>query len=399
MFRLDPKKAIWPVGIGTALSIFGDATLYTVLPTHTREVGITLASVGLLLGINRAIRIFLNGPAGLLYDRLPRRVLFITGLLLGALSTAMYALSHSLWLLLLGRLFWGLSWSLIWIGGTTIVLDVASENDRGHLMGLYQTWFFLGQTLGALAGGFLTDLFGYTYTMWTGTLLGFLGTVTAILFLPETGKLRREVTLIRQETKLFRPKNGIWTAASIYGVNRLITAGVLAATLALVVEQQAGAYPMTIGVASLTGILMAMRTVIAMLASISTGKASDLTGSRWKLTNWILLAGAVGMLALVWNNPVALFITIILGSVAAGGLQTISSTLSGELVDPDRQGAAIGLIHTSGDFGSAIGPPLAYALLPIIGLPGVYILCAGIFILQMIPVTRYQFAERKSLLA
>ncbi len=42
----------------------GDATLYIVLPTHTAEAGIPLASVGILLGVNRAVRLLTNGPAG-----------------------------------------------------------------------------------------------------------------------------------------------------------------------------------------------------------------------------------------------------------------------------------------------------------------------------------------------
>ena len=79
-------KLLFPLGLGTALSLMGDATLYTVLPTHTAEAGIALGGVGILLGINRAVRLFLNGPAGLAYDRMPRRWLFIPALFIGALS-------------------------------------------------------------------------------------------------------------------------------------------------------------------------------------------------------------------------------------------------------------------------------------------------------------------------
>ncbi len=397
MLHIDPKKAIWPLGIGTAFSLLGDATLYTVLPTHTSEVGIALASVGIILGINRAIRIFLNGPAGLLYDRLPRRPLFILGLFIGALSTALYAVSNGLWLLLLGRLLWGLSWSLIWVGGTTIVLDIASDQDRGHLMGLYQTWFFLGQTLGALAGGLLTDYVGYTGTMWIGTLLGLTGTAVAFLFLPETRSIHRDIPAPTQEIKFMQPRGGLWTAASIYGVNRFITAGVLAATLALLVQEQMKLYAVALGVASLTGILIALRTILSMLASVLTGKASDWASSRWKLANIVLFMGASGMFLLIWDSPLILILAISLGSIAAGGLQTISSTLPGDLVHPSQQGSAIGLLHTSGDFGSALGPPVAYALLPWLGLPSIYLLCAGLFLLQMLPVTKYQLAERRNI--
>jgi hypothetical protein len=63
------------LGIGTAISLLGDATLYTVLPhpNISSLLGITLSMVGLLLGANRAIRLVLNGPVGILYDHMPRR--------------------------------------------------------------------------------------------------------------------------------------------------------------------------------------------------------------------------------------------------------------------------------------------------------------------------------------
>jgi len=123
--QIQAGRVLFPLGLGTALSLMGDSTLYTILPTHTTEAGIALASVGLILGINRAVRLLLNGPIGLAYDRWPRRRLFVPALFLGALSTAVYAATHGFWPLLAGRLLWGLAWSGIWVGGTAIILDLS----------------------------------------------------------------------------------------------------------------------------------------------------------------------------------------------------------------------------------------------------------------------------------
>ena len=97
---------------------------------------------------------------------------------------------------------------------------------------------------------------------------------------------------------------------------------------------------------------------------------------------------------LSWNSPAALVTGIVLASIAGGGLQTISSTLPGDLIEPGQQGTAIGLIHTSGDLGSAIGPPIAYAMLPWTGLQGIYLLCGGLFLTQIAPVILHLFAEK-----
>lgn len=107
MTKIPPAKVLFPLGLGTALSLMGDATLYTVLPTHTAEAGIALGGVGIILGVNRVVRVFLNGPAGLAYDHWPRRRLFVPALFIGALSTAVYATTRGFWPLLVGRLLWG----------------------------------------------------------------------------------------------------------------------------------------------------------------------------------------------------------------------------------------------------------------------------------------------------
>ncbi|MHB8819796.1 MAG: hypothetical protein ACYC7M_12140, partial [Bellilinea sp.] len=60
-----------PIGIGLAFSLLGDTTLYTVLPDPdiAAQAGLTLAVVGVILGMNRLIRLLTNGAFGLLFDR------------------------------------------------------------------------------------------------------------------------------------------------------------------------------------------------------------------------------------------------------------------------------------------------------------------------------------------
>ncbi len=91
------------VSIATGLSLLGDSALYTLLPTRSEEAGVTLASIGILLSVNRIIRVFLNGPIGVLADRWSRRAIFIPAVFLGAATTGNYALSQDFWGLFIGR--------------------------------------------------------------------------------------------------------------------------------------------------------------------------------------------------------------------------------------------------------------------------------------------------------
>ena len=120
------------------------------------------------------------------YDRYERRHLFVPALFLGAVSTALYAVTLGFWPLLIARLVWGLAWVGIWIGGNTIILDISDEHNRGRWVGIYQVFFFLGASGGSILGGFLTDWLGYHQAMGIGATLTLLGAIIALLLLPET---------------------------------------------------------------------------------------------------------------------------------------------------------------------------------------------------------------------
>jgi MFS family permease len=378
---IHPRRVLFPLGLGTALSLMGDATLYTVLPTHTAEAGIALSSVGIILGVNRAVRLFLNGPAGLAYDRWPRRRLFVPALFIGSLSTAIYAVTRGFWPLLVGRLLWGLAWSGIWVGGATVILDVTTAQDRGRWTGLYQTWFFLGAALGAFAGGLLTDWLGYGATMWLGAAVTALGGLVALILLPETRGIRPDLgSPSVEETRLRLGANwGLWVAASLQAINRFVTAGVLAATMGLLVQDRLPSASPALGVATLTGALMAGRTLLSTVAAPLAGAVSDWLGSRWRVAGWGLAIGIISMALVAWGAPTAILTGLSLGAVTGGSVQALVTALTGDLVSQAQRGRAIGLLHTAGDLGSAVGPPAAYVLMPWIGLRGVYLLCAGLF--------------------
>ena len=60
----------------------------------------------------------------------------------------------------------------------------------------------------------------------------------------------------------------------------------------------------------------------------------------------------------------------------------------GDLAEPARRSQALGWMHTFGDLTSAIAPPLAYALIPWLGLPGLYLACGALLVLLALWVLR-----------
>jgi MFS family permease len=380
-------SAIFSLGIGTALSLMGDATLYAVLPTHPGDAGIALASVGVILSVNRIIRLVTNGPAGWLYDRVrDRRVIFLASLALGVMSTLLYALSPDFASFFFARLLWGAAWSGIWVGGNAIVLEMAPEGERGRWVGIYQVWFFFGSSLGSLFGGVLTDAFGYRPTLWIGAIISALGAIIAAIGLlnhfhlrdkkpasqPYTPKPRWSIV---PDLRALSPR--LWAVIAAHGVNRLVVAGVVTSTLGLLIQNLRGD---AFGVASLTGGLLAARTLISLASAGIFGEWSDRIGSRWGLLALSLAMGAVGIFVFAIPDWFAFLLGAFVGALASGSIQSLATALIGDLSAATERGRHLGIFNTAGDLGSAIGPLAAFALLPITGLDAVFVVCAALMV-------------------
>lgn len=380
--------AIAPLGVGTALSDIGDAMLYTVLPTHPGDAGIALAEVGIMLSINRLIRLVTNGPAGWLYDRArDRRVVFIAALALGAVSTAAYAFADGFESLLVARLLWGLAWSGIWVGGNAIVLGIAPRGERGQWVGMYQLWFFFGPVLGSLLGGIFTDAFGYRPALVFCAIISAFGVVLAAIGLAKQHHMKEPPPAQRpiEPRPRFTMTPGLralsprmWAAITAHGANRLIFSGVVSSALGLLIEQLRGNI---VGVATITGALLAARTLLSLVSAPIAGAWSDRLGSRWGLLTLSSLIGAVGMFTLAIPNIFVAFFGVLFGAVASGSIQSLTAALVGDLSLEEHQGRNLGVFHTAGDLGSAIGPLAAFALLPVTGLYSAFLGCAVLLLI------------------
>ena len=174
------------LGLAVCLSLLGDLAMYAVLVTQLDLVGLSLAGAGLMLSVNRLIRIPGNPIVGLLLDRLGRRPLFLAGMALAVLATSSYGLVRGFWPFLLARLAWGVAWMLINVGGRTMILDASTPADRGRLLGLYHAWMWAGFAAGPLLGGLLTDLLGFRPAMFALAGLTAVGAAVAFVAVTET---------------------------------------------------------------------------------------------------------------------------------------------------------------------------------------------------------------------
>lgn len=380
---ITPTRLLLPLGIGLILCLFGDATLYTVLPKADilLEAGITLGMVGIVLGANRMIRLLSNGPAGWLYDRLPRRGLMVGSLALGAISTACYALSNGSVLLLAGRILWGIAWSGLWIGTTAMTLDISREDNRGYINGQLQMWYFLAVAIASLSSGVFTDLLGYRGGLWLSTGLGLLAALVWLVFLPETRPGGIKTSGINPgDKKVPLPWKLAAKLTIPYFIMRVVFEGVLAATTILWLGQFIdGSYrvgTLSIPLATLTGIFIAIRVAVSILSAPWIGKLSDHLRRRWAVLAGVIALGVVGLWGMSLPNFGLSVASGLLSAVTAGAIPLLIPAVVGDRVPEEQHGRTLGFIFSWGDLGSGLGPWLGLALIPLVGIGLTYRLCA-----------------------
>ncbi len=371
--RKSTKFILNLLGFGTAISLLGDATLYTVLPHPDiySQLGITLSNVGVLLGANRATRLILNGPVGVLYDRLPRRGLLIAALSIGAISSIFYAIGRGFWVLLFGRIFWGLAWSLLWVGGNSVVLDISTKRNRGRYSGIYQRWFYVGIASSAFFGAVLTDLFGFSGGQWISVGIITAAALSWVFFMPETkgfdaaNKIAPKKKDKLETSKL--PIREMAIASITILVSRFLTWGVLAATaivwLSGMFGKGAQISNIFIPIATLTGLYTAIRSLTSIGSTPLVGTASDKLGRRWPIIGLAMVLGSVGLWLMSGEMRILAFVGAILVPLAGSSTETLIPAIAGDYVSEKMRSRALGLINTAGDLGATIGPFAALSAL------------------------------------
>jgi MFS transporter, DHA1 family, multidrug resistance protein len=142
-----------PVCASLALAFvsFGDAFLYPYLPVNGIQVGVPVVWVGLLLSINRFVRIIANSIMTRVFARYGLRMVTIAAAILAIFSTAGYAFSVGLLAWVTCRILWGLSYSALRIS----TLGYALEQPKpGVALGVSRSL----QELGPLSVLFLAPL-------------------------------------------------------------------------------------------------------------------------------------------------------------------------------------------------------------------------------------------------
>ena len=152
-----PREVWLLVGANVVVAL-GYGVVAPVLPQYARHFGVSIAAATFVITAFAALRLVAAPPAGLLVQRIGERRVYISGLLIVAVSTAACAFAQTYWQLLLFRSAGGFGSAMFTVSSLGLMIRVSPPDARGRVAGLFSSGFLIGSVggpvLGSLTAGF-----------------------------------------------------------------------------------------------------------------------------------------------------------------------------------------------------------------------------------------------------
>jgi DHA1 family inner membrane transport protein len=329
----------------------GDVVLYVVLPLYAADFGLDALAVGLLLSVNRVVRILGYGWVSPLARRYGAKALTATACLAAAVSTLGYGLLGGFVLLFAARVLWGGAWGVI-----NLMMNAYAYGDgrnAGTRVGLSRAVSSVGAFLSLACIGPLCLSVGPHQAFTIYGLLGLAAFPLALALSPS----------VAAPSEARAPRRWIPSDLNmLFFVLALAADGVLGATVSLLLVEYMPAASAILG----ASLLLAFQRLAHIVLALFSGPVADRIGAgRLLLPCSLVVAIGLGAIALghVYTGTIVV--------IAARALLTTVSPVLAAQRSPDRIGA-LASFATWSDVGLAAGAFLGTVGISAIGLVPTY---------------------------
>jgi MFS transporter, DHA1 family, multidrug resistance protein len=347
--------------VAAFLIALGFGLVAPVLPQFATTFGVEATAAAVIVSIFAFMRLVFAPAGGALMERLGERTVYVSGLLIVAVSTAACAFAQDYWQLLVFRGLGGAGSVMFTVAAMGLLVRLAPPEARGRVSGAYASAFLLGSVLGPVVGGLLAG-FGLRvpFLAYAGALV-----LAALVVRFQLGsgpaassaeagsrsaapamQLREALTDPAYRASLFSSFSNGW---AVFGV-RMATVPLFAVVVLA-------------GGTSAAGWALAVFAGGNAVALSFSGRLADRLGRRPLITAGLALTGiATAAIGLSDNLIVFLAVSAVAG-FGSGVLGPAQQAAVGDLIGQGRSGGKVlATFQMAADAGAIVGPVLAGVL-------------------------------------
>ena len=151
-------REVWVLAAANFVDALGYGVVAPVLPQYARHFGVSIAAATFVITAFAIMRLAGAPPAGFLVQRLGERRVYISGLIIVALSTGACALADTYWQLLLFRSLGGVGSAMFTVSSLGLMIRISPPDARGRVSGLFSSGFMIGSVGGPILGALTAGL-------------------------------------------------------------------------------------------------------------------------------------------------------------------------------------------------------------------------------------------------
>jgi MFS transporter, DHA1 family, inner membrane transport protein len=271
-------------GLVIAFGMIGDTLLYAVLPLYHEQFGLSLAMVGVLLSLNRWIRLLANSGVAAIGEKVGPHTLMVAAALGAAISTTVYGLIESAAVQIAARMLWGISFAALNLA--TLAYAVSDRSNAGKRVGASRAAIGMVQAMSLVGGALMVLQLGprSVFVIYGGLTLLALGAALLLPRLPPQ-------PLAKKGFRLPLPHRlEVWGFVMGFSGD-----GVFLLTLAFLMKDSITSVAPVLA----TALLLALRWLVEITTGPIAGWVGDRFGARQiSVMNGVLLVAAFALIAI-----------------------------------------------------------------------------------------------------
>ena len=202
---LRNRGSILLLMINIFIIFVGIGLVIPILPKYMELLHINGSQIGLMVAAFSIAQLIFSPIAGRISDRLGRKPVIITGMIIFAMSEWMFGASNSIPLLFIARALGGVGAALIMPAVLAYAADITTKQERAQGMGFINAAITTGFIIGPGIGGFVAQ-YGVRIPFYGAAVAGLIAAIVTFIFLPARVEVAdKDVNEALQEDKASIP--------------------------------------------------------------------------------------------------------------------------------------------------------------------------------------------------